>query len=83
MSGRKPAFHIKATGPTQEGKKAFWTTVGAAWPGKNGIYTLSLNEGLNLLLTKQTRLILAPVEERRNGNGGGGNYDLGDDDVPF
>ena len=77
MSGKKPKYRLKISGQTEGDKKAFWTQVGAAWESDKGFLSISLNEGLNLLLTRGTRMILTPFDEKQ------GSYELGDEDVPF
>ena len=37
----------------------------AAWQHSDGRISISINEGVQLLLTKQVRLILAPVDEKQ------------------
>ena len=65
MNSNKPTHRVKIAGPTkQDGGKSFWTTIGSAWVHSDGKASISINEGVQLLLTKQVRIILAPIEER-------------------
>ena len=62
---RKPTHRLKATGPQKDTGKNFWTTIGSGWLRDDGTISVTVNDGLNMLLTKGTRLILAPVEEKQ------------------
>jgi hypothetical protein len=56
---------VKITEPVkQDGGKSYWTTVGSAWHRTDGTVSINLNDGVQLLLTKQVRIILAPIEEK-------------------
>jgi hypothetical protein len=44
-----------------DGGKSFWTTIGSTWQHTDGRMSVSINEGVQLLLTKQVRLVLAPL----------------------
>jgi hypothetical protein len=63
-NSRKPTHRLKATGPQKDQGKNFWTTIGSGWQRDDGTISLTINDGLNLIFTKGTRLILAPVEEK-------------------
>jgi hypothetical protein len=61
---RKPSHRLKITGAVKDTGKNFWTTIGSGWARDDGTVSVTINEGLNLVFTKGTRLILAPVEEK-------------------
>ena len=65
MSNGKPTHRVKIAGPAKaDGGKSYWTTIGSAWQHTDGRMSVSINEGVQLLLTRQVRLVLAPVEEK-------------------
>ncbi len=64
---RRPTHRLKVTGHQKDGTaKNFWTTIGSGWARDDGTVSVTINEGLNLVFTKATRLILAPIEEKQH-----------------
>jgi hypothetical protein len=64
-NGRRPQYRVKL-GPASSEGKTFWTDVGGAWVGKDGMLSLKFNDGVSLVLnSRMNRLILTPVEEQQ------------------
>jgi hypothetical protein len=62
--GKRPQYRVKL-GPANSEGKIFWTDVGGAWVGKDGMLSLRLNDGVSLVInSKMNRLILTPNEPR-------------------
>ncbi len=55
----KPSFEVFVVREGQDGGKGFWTKVGAAWPTKNGGYTIQLDA-----LPLTGKLVLQAPRER-------------------
>jgi hypothetical protein len=64
-NGHRPTHRLKATGPQKDTGKNFWSVIGSGWQRDDGTISVTVNDGLNLLLTRGTRLILTPVEEQQ------------------
>jgi hypothetical protein len=65
QESNKPTHRIKIAGAAKpDGGKSFWTTIGSAWLRDDGTVSMNINDGVQLLVTKQVRIMLAPVEER-------------------
>ncbi len=73
---RKPTHRLKCTGPQKDTGKNFWTTIGSGWARDDGTISITVNDGVQLVLTKQVRVLLAPIEERQQST----NHTLEDHD---
>jgi len=64
--GKRPQYRVKL-GPANAEGKVFWTDVGAAWVGKDGMLSLRFNDGVSLVINgKMNRLILTPNEPKQS-----------------
>ena len=64
-NSNNPTHRVKIAGPPKaDGAKSYWTTVGSAWHRSDGTVSINVNEGMQILLTKQIRIMLAPIEEK-------------------
>lgn len=72
--------------PTEKDGKTYWTKIGAAWPAKDGAYSVNLNalpiNGKMLIVVPKERNQDAPISEHDQAKGNA-FQPLSSDDIPF